>query len=363
MICPVCHAVVTNASHFCADCGARLDDARAQELCNVNYLLSELENWAAQGLFAAEKAGAFRHRYELRRAELRAELAANGQQAKSAKPLSSGNAAAAQDAVTTETSAPALRKRARQMVARAAVLRSLTQHAERRPLFDRLADPRVLRLLLHAGAAMLVVGIVIWLRDALYLKLREPLVQAVLLALGTVIVTISGWLLTLRTRLRLTGRALTLSGALLVPVNFWFLARSGLISNNGRAWIVCALCVALYAHTAALLREKLYVYLAATACVATAWALVYRSTPGASGLYALTLMTASLIFLHLAPVSALSSAERESGSRTVKCRRSCRGRRRNDTLALELSIVGATAYAGSAGGRLRWSIAVHALAA
>jgi hypothetical protein len=92
----------------------------------------------------------------------------------------------------------------------------------------------------------------------------------------------------LRTRLRFTGRALTLAGSLLVPVNFWFLVRSGLVRDQGRAWLVCALCALLYAHTAALLREKLYVYLASVATIATAWTLIYRTEPQAFGLYALS---------------------------------------------------------------------------
>src|SRR5205085_1276339 len=156
-----------------------------------------------------------------------------------------------------------------------------------------------IRLLLYTGAAMLVVGVVIWLRDVLYLKLQEPIVQAALLVTGTIIVTVSGWLAILRTRLLLTGRALTLMGSLLVPVNFWFLVRSGLIENHGRAWIVCAFCALLYASTAALLREKLYVYLASVAAIATAWTIIYRIEREAFGLYALSLMTISLIFLHL----------------------------------------------------------------
>lgn len=286
--CPVCRAAVTNDSSFCASCGARLDDLCAQELRNVSYLLSELQSWETQGLIAAEKASTLRQRYESRRDELRAQLNANSNQAKNFAPPS-----------TIATCAAAIEAAVRPTTERVAALRPQAQRAERRPLFETLTDPHTLRLLLYTGAAMLVVGVVIWLRDALYLKLQEPLVQAVLLACGTVAVTITGWLLTLRTRLRLTGRALTLTGSLLVPVNFWFLVRSGLISNNGRAWFVCALCAALYAYTAALLREKLYVYLATTASVATAWALVFRSTPEAYGLYALTLMTASLVFLHL----------------------------------------------------------------
>jgi hypothetical protein len=92
---------------------------------------------------------------------------------------------------------------------------------------------------------------------------------------------------------------LTLTGSLLVPVNFWFLARSGLIEQSGGAWLVCALCALLYALTAAILREKLYVYLASVAAIATSWAIIYRVEREAYGLYTLALMSASLVFLHL----------------------------------------------------------------
>jgi hypothetical protein len=165
-----------------------------------------------------------------------------------------------------------------------------------------------LRLLLYTGAAMLVVGVVIWLRDLLYLKLQEPVVQAGLLASGTIVFIVSGWYTILRTRQRWTGRALTLAGSLLVPVNFWFLVRSGLIENQGRAWVVCLFCALLYAHTAAILRERLYVYLTCLASIATLWALILRDAPRAFGLYSLSLMTASLVFLHL---SQLFSTEKE----------------------------------------------------
>src|SRR4030095_1442388 len=107
------------------------------------------------------------------------------------------------------------------------------RRSPRRPLLETLADPQTIRLLLYTGAAMLVVGVVIWLRDVLYLKLQEPIVQAALLAIGTLPATVACWFTILRTRLRLTGRALTLVGSLLVPVNFWFLVRSGLVQNSG----------------------------------------------------------------------------------------------------------------------------------
>lgn len=330
-LCPVCRAAVAAGAPFCAVCGARLEEPTAQELRGVLYLLSELGGWAAQGLIAVEEAAHLRRKYELRRDELRAQLAQNGEQPPSHTSLAvEASSIDTSDTFTPDTStqrrdeatahtisasanAPLARDVISQTWEANAARQASTARAQasRRTLFETLSDPYALRLLLYTGAAMLVVGIVIWLRDVLYLKLQEPLVQAVLLALGTVAVTISGWVLTLRTRLRLTGRALTLIGSLLVPVNFWFLVRSGLISNSGRAWIICALCAALYAFTAYLLRASLYVYLSCAASVATVWALVFRVVPEAYGLYALTLMTASLIFLHLSRLFPLSTPSHE----------------------------------------------------
>ena len=305
--CFVCHAALTADALVCANCGARLDETPAQELRSVIYLLSELANWEAQGLINVEEAARLRRRYESRREELRTRIVSGvGPTETFAPPVAEDSST---NAFAPEAPMPATSKRA---AATAAARREA-----RRPLFETLADPYTLRLLLYTGAAMLVVGIVIWLRDVLYLKLQEPLVQAVLLVCGTIAVTVAGWLTTLRTRLRMTGRALTLIGSVLVPVNFWFLVRSGLISNNGRAWMVCALCAALYAYTAALLSERLYVYLSTAASIATVWALIFRSTPEAYGLYALTLMMAALVFLHLSRVFPLSTLPREKEKETA----------------------------------------------
>ena len=240
-----------------------LSQTAAQEIESVHYLLSELARWEADGLIGSAQANQLRQSYEQRREALRAQLNTNGSKVNTAG------------------------------------IQFTPRQKPRRALLETLTDPYTIRILLYVGAAMLIVGIIIWLRDVLYLKLREPVVQAALLGLVTVGVTIAGWLTILRTRLRLTGRSLTLIGSLLVPVNFWFLERSGLLSNGQRAWIVCAICALLYAHTAAFLREKLYVYLASAAAVATLWALIYRYDHQAIGLYALSLTTISLLFLHL----------------------------------------------------------------
>jgi hypothetical protein len=282
--CPICRAVVSPARSFCEACSSKIADTPEQEIRSLNYLLTELALWEADGHIQPEQADELRENYEERREELRAQLATNGNQAKPSKPP-----------LQVETPI----KQAQSPTPPPLVETAPWPQKPQRTLLETLADPHTIRLLLYTGAAMLVVGVVIWLRDILYLKLQEPIVQAMLLAIGTIAATVSGWLTILRTRLRLTGRALTLIGSLLVPVNFWFLVRSGLINNNGRAWVVCAFCSLLYAHTAALLREKLYVYLACLATIATAWTIIYRIEPEAFGLYALASMALSLIFLHL----------------------------------------------------------------
>ncbi len=309
--CPVCRAPVEPGSRFCDMCGTNFALTPAREILSVSYLLNELARWEEQGIVSPSQASELRSDYEQRREELREQLGQNGRRARktSARPPEETRARAwppppppttghgANDYAERFTAGP--RTPFPPAIAPLPTDFPRRERSPRRPLLETLADPQTIRILLYTGAAMLVVGVVIWLRDVLYLKLQEPIVQATLLAVGTIGVTVAGWFTILRTRLRFTGRALTLVGSLLVPVNFWFLVRSGLVRDQGRAWLVCALCALLYAHTAAILREKLYVYLASVAAIATAWTLVYRTEPEAFGLYALSLMALSLAFLHL----------------------------------------------------------------
>lgn len=318
--CPVCRAEVPPSAPFCGACGSRLAPSPAQEILNLNYLLAELARWEAEGVIEPWQTKPLHEAYELKREELRSQLSVNGNQAKQTATQPEANIPAEEEAFprTAGTNYQESQDAAPPpFVFREAIAPLPTRFHQReavpqRTLLEKLTDPHTIRVLLYTGAAMLVVGVIIWLRDILYLKLQEPIVQAGLLAFGTVAVTVTGWLITLRTRLRITGRALTLIGSLLVPVNFWFLVRSGLIENNGRAWMVCALCTMLYAHTAALLREKLYVYLASVAAIATAWTLVYRYEREALGLYAVTLTIISLAFLHLSRLFPRTTEEGEA---------------------------------------------------
>jgi hypothetical protein len=335
--CPVCRAPLEPGSGFCSGCGAPSHEAGGAELRAVLYLLSELDGWQAEGAINPAQAAALRNRYERRREHLRARLTESAEQEhapqgisstpKESQPTRPVEPEASVKEATRPPQQPSQYPSQQPFTEQPSTAAAAANppsirfpfsqrtaspppepepERQRRTIFETLAEPYTLRLLLYTGAAMFVVGVIIWLRDVLYLKLQEPIVQAALLMLATIALTASGWLTILRTRQRLTGRALTLTGSLLVPVNFWFLVRSGLIANHGRAWVVCAFCTLLYAHTAALLREKMYVYLACAASVATGWALVYRTERDATGLYTLVLLGASLLFLHLSllfPVS------------------------------------------------------------
>ncbi|HMF56766.1 MAG TPA: hypothetical protein VK619_10520, partial [Pyrinomonadaceae bacterium] len=323
-ICNVCRAPLPPRAAHCPACGASTNETPAQALRYILYLLSELAYWEEQGLVEPERVAALRGMYERQRDELRAqitgdidrqrqrEIAREKAERRDEPPPRAGTPA--HPDIFAEHPSDAPLQSAPFVESYAQAPSEVFSTEPKRTLIETLTDPHTLRLLLYTGAAMLVVGVVIWLRDVLYLKLQEPVVQAALLATGTVLVTAFGWFAILRTRLLLTGRALTLVGSLLVPVNFWFLVRSGLIQNHGRAWVVCALCAALYALTAAFLEEKLYVYLASAATVATLWALVYRADPEAFGMYALTLMVASLVFLHLSRLFQTTRVMGDAGS-------------------------------------------------
>lgn len=267
------------------------------------YLLSELEGWESSGQIEPERALRLRSTYEGRRDNLRRALSGVEDE-----DLSRQAATTRGEAQRPEPQTP-LPPESRPRIFPSPPVKPvpstptpappLAHPRRQRTLFERLADPQTLRLLLYTGAGMLVVGVIIWLRDLLYLKLQEPLVQAGLLAFATALFIASGWYITLRTRQRWTGRALTLAGSLLFPVNFWFLVRSGLIENHGRGWLVCLFCALLYALTAAVLSERLYIYLSCAAAVATLWALILRDAPRAFGLYSLALTVSALVFLHL----------------------------------------------------------------
>src|SRR5688500_12239178 len=178
--CPVCCADVSNANGFCGACGSRLLDDPGQEIRSLNYLLSELTRWEDEGVLDRDRSTGLRETYEHRREQLRQRLAASRRPTTKAPPTQNAppsveetsrqphlsqafDVSAGTYSHDAQTSLPESGAR---IPPRSPRLPNLEKPG--RALLEQLADPNTIRLLLYTGAAMVVVGVVIWLRDILY---------------------------------------------------------------------------------------------------------------------------------------------------------------------------------------------------
>ncbi len=128
----------------------------------------------------------------------------------------------------------------------------------RRSAMEVLLDPRSIQWLLATGGGLLVLGLVIWLSS---LGLFDnPGVVAAALGIGNGVVLLGGWALTLRTRYQLAGRALTLLACLVMPLNLWFYHTHGLVTLEGHLWAAALACTVIYAVSALVLKDPLFVY-------------------------------------------------------------------------------------------------------
>jgi hypothetical protein len=130
----------------------------------------------------------------------------------------------------------------------------------RRSLMEILLDPRSIQWLLISGGALLVFGLVIWLAaEGIF---ENPLFLAAALGAGNAALLAGGWAMMAATRYQTAGRALTLLACLVMPFNLWFYDAQGLItlSAGGHLWIPALVCCALYAVSARLLRDPLFVW-------------------------------------------------------------------------------------------------------
>jgi hypothetical protein len=130
----------------------------------------------------------------------------------------------------------------------------------RRPLLEILLDPRSIQWLLALGGALLVLGLIIWLAAAGIFQ--NKLFVAVLLGVGNGSLLVGGWGLLRYSRYQTAGRALTLLACLLMPFNLWFYDAQGLITirDGGHLWLPALVCCVLYAVSARVLRDPMFVY-------------------------------------------------------------------------------------------------------
>ena len=70
----------------------------------------------------------------------------------------------------------------------------------------------------------------------------------------------AGWWVSLKTRFRIAGQALTFLGCIVAPLNLWFYAHVDLVSLDDLLWIGGLVCCLLYAATVYVLRDALFIY-------------------------------------------------------------------------------------------------------
>jgi hypothetical protein len=127
-----------------------------------------------------------------------------------------------------------------------------------RRMFEALLDPRSIQWLLMLGGGLAVLGLIIWL-----VSLRifdDARILAVALGLGTLALLGAGWWVTLKTRFKTAGRALTFLACVVAPLNLWFYHAQGLILVDDHLWVGAVVCCLLYAATVVVLRDPLFLY-------------------------------------------------------------------------------------------------------
>ena len=127
----------------------------------------------------------------------------------------------------------------------------------RRNIMEILLDPRSIQWLLGLGGALMVMGLVILLWINNYFT---PPVMAGAMGVANLAVLICGWSLIRMTRYQLVGKALTLLACLVMPLNLWYYSTNSLITLDGHLWVAAVVISALYAASAWLLKDEVFVY-------------------------------------------------------------------------------------------------------
>jgi hypothetical protein len=130
----------------------------------------------------------------------------------------------------------------------------------RRPLLEILLDLRNIQRLLALGAVLLVLGLVLFLIAAGLFD--NPVVVAILMGAGTLALLGTGWYVLGATPYQLAGKALTLLACLVMPLNLWFYHAQGLhpLTLYEHLWVAALVSCALYAASARVVRDAVFVY-------------------------------------------------------------------------------------------------------
>ena len=129
----------------------------------------------------------------------------------------------------------------------------------RQSWIEVLVDPKTLRGLMSCGAALLVLGLVIWLWSIGVFE-NKLIVASCLGAanFATLAVGVAG---ARYSRYQTAGKAITMLACLVMPLNLWFYDAQGLITldQGGHLWVPALVCCAIYVFVARVLADPLFV--------------------------------------------------------------------------------------------------------
>jgi hypothetical protein len=172
-----------------------------------------------------------------------------------------------------------------------------TPAAARRNLIEILLDPRSIQGLLALGGALMVVGLVLWLWVNEYFT--SPIV-ALVLGVANAGVLLGGWAVLTKTRYHLAGRALTLLACFVMPLNLWYYHANNLMTLEGHLWVAAVLISALYAASAWVLRDEVFVYVFVAGVTMTGLLLLASLTPSPQHFFEIASPATLLVVLALA---------------------------------------------------------------
>lgn len=243
-VCWSCKLAIEPDSEFCPACGAPIDDPLVHQLRCWYYTGAIVKAYSDSRLIPLAQAHGLIHDVKGSIGALQAILETKRQ------PV----VATCVEDETPEAPvdvAPKLSDRPRQV-------RLAPPRLPRRPFWDVLLDPRSIQWLLGLGGALLVIGLVIWLATLGIFK--NPLVVAFALGIANGVVLGLGLAVTLFTRFQTAGRALALLACLVMPLNLWFYHSNDLLTLEGHLWLAALVCCLLYAASALVLRDSMFVY-------------------------------------------------------------------------------------------------------
>ena len=176
-----------------------------------------------------------------------------------------------------------------------------SEPTSRRNIMEMLLDPRSIQWLMGLGGALMVVGLVIllWVN-----KYFTPPVLAMVMGGANIAVMLAGWGLIQKTRYQLVGRGLTLLSCLVMPLNLWYYHAQDLVSIDQHLWVAAVVMSALYAASAWILKDEMFVYVFNAGVAMTGLLILADMPPSPQKFWEIASPATLLVLLGLAGIHA-----------------------------------------------------------